>query len=49
MNKNDTLLDKRAEYIKNRVAEVKNKTTEIKRISRDLFISESTVRRDLQK
>lgn len=43
------LKTKRAEYIKNRVDQVRNKTTEIKRLSNELFISESTVRRDLQK
>ena len=44
---NKSKLTQRAEYIKTRVESVRNKQTEIKRIADELFLSERTVRRDL--
>jgi len=42
-------LVERAKYIKQRVEVVKNKPTEIKRLAKELFLSEKTIRRDLVK
>ena len=41
------LKTKRAEYVKQRIEQVKNKPTEIKRLSKELFLSERTIWRDI--
>jgi len=46
MNKN---VDKRAEYVQQRVDAVINKRTEINRIAKELFLSTRTIVRDLNK
>lgn len=47
MNKHK--LDERKRYVKKRVEKVKNKTSEIKRLADELFLSERTIKNDLQK
>jgi len=42
-------LKERAQYVKERVGKVNNKTTEIKRLAKELFLSERTIRRDAEK
>jgi hypothetical protein len=48
MNRDVTLKEQRKAYVQNRVAAVRNKETEIKRIARELFLSEKTIKRDLK-
>jgi DeoR/GlpR family transcriptional regulator of sugar metabolism len=42
-----TLKEQRAEYIASVVEKYKNKPTAIKQLSRELFLHERTIRRDL--
>jgi len=49
MNKRKSLLDKRAEHIKWVVNNRKNTPRTIEKLSRELFLSERTIYRDLRK
>ena len=49
MKKNETQLIERAKYIQKRVNEAVRSECEIKKIASELFISEATIRRDLQR
>jgi len=49
MNKPKTILDKRAEHVKNVVNKSKNTIKAIKKLSNELYLSERTIERDLRK
>ena len=49
MNRNDKKLNQRSNYVKMRCGAVKNRTTEIKKLADELFISERTLWRDLNR
>jgi DeoR/GlpR family transcriptional regulator of sugar metabolism len=49
MNKPAKIRDKRAKYVKQRIEDARNSTLEVKRLSRELFLSERTIERDLKR
>ena len=49
MNKNKSILQKRADHIKKEVNKSKNTSKAIKKLSNDLYLSERTIERDLRK
>jgi len=49
MNKPKKQIDKRAEYIKQRIKETKNTSNEITKLANELFLSERTIERDLKR
>jgi len=41
--------EERSEYVKHRVSQVKNVGTEVAKLSKELFLTKSTIYRDLKK
>lgn len=48
MYRDETKLEARRRYVKQRVAQAKSTTAEVKQIAKELFISEATIWKDLQ-
>lgn len=49
MHKNETIFKQRAEYVQKRVANATHTEREIKRLAKELFLSESTIYKDLKR
>lgn len=49
MNKSEKVRNERAKYVKKRVNESRNASVEIRRLSKELFLSERTIERDLER
>jgi hypothetical protein len=49
MHKNETIFKQRAEYVQKRCANAIHVEREIKRLAKELFLSESTIYKDLKR
>ena len=49
MNKSERTLKNRSKYVKERIENCKNTNEEVRRLSKELFLSERTIERDLKR
>lgn len=49
MNKSEKIRQERADYVKQRISKCKNTDKEVKKLSKELFLSERTIEKDLKR